>query len=87
MAPPAQHTGPVLPEAASSRAAIPQHREVREAHPGREVLEDELEVAGRPQREDTRSDELRSPRRLVHMPTLQLLADPRDDARHLLRED
>eukprot|EP00969_Alexandrium_andersonii_P132038 5838905-Alexandrium_andersonii.AAC.1 len=48
MASPAQYTGPILLEAASSRAAIPEHREVRKAHPGRKVLEDELEVASRP---------------------------------------
>eukprot|EP00969_Alexandrium_andersonii_P074463 3284305-Alexandrium_andersonii.AAC.1 len=85
--PPTEHTRMGLLEAARGRAAIPEHREVRERDFGRELLEDELEVASSPEREDARGNEVRPSVRLVQVPPLELLPDPGDDAGGLVGED
>eukprot|EP00969_Alexandrium_andersonii_P089077 3931128-Alexandrium_andersonii.AAC.1 len=46
-----------------------------------------MEVAGRPEREDTGRNKRLSLPGLVEVPALQLLADPGDDAGHLVLED
>eukprot|EP00969_Alexandrium_andersonii_P098790 4359158-Alexandrium_andersonii.AAC.1 len=51
------------------------------------MLEDELEVAGRSQREDARGGEACPPVRFVEAPPLELLPDPGNDAGGLVRED
>eukprot|EP00969_Alexandrium_andersonii_P234226 10341671-Alexandrium_andersonii.AAC.1 len=76
-----------LLEPTSGRTAVPQHGEVGEADPRGEAAEDELEVARRPEREDAGGDEVRLSVCPIEMPALQLLPNPRDDARRLLRED
>eukprot|EP00969_Alexandrium_andersonii_P014490 631996-Alexandrium_andersonii.AAC.1 len=62
------HARPELLEAEGSGAAVPDHGEVRQPDPRREVPEDELEVAGRPQGQDTWRDEV--------LPLLSLVEAP-----------